>query len=282
MSISQGSEVRLSPADYAKRLLLELNIKDVPIYPRKIAKGLGIFVRERKADSGYDGYLLSANGTWGIMINSSIRSKARKRFTVAHELGHYCIDHHNGTSYQCFGRDIGAISSSARQDEREANEFAVELLMPDELFKEDIRQRDIGLETVNSLATKYGTSITSTAIRYARCSPDACAIVVSEQGKIKYFAYSEGFRKGKYFYISRNAPLRDGSYAKRLFDAGLQIPEGQGEVTASSWSANATDPKATVLEHSRCLSAFNQVLSLIWFDEGKDNTPQPIAHILVP
>ena len=279
--MSQGSEARLSPAEYAKNLLLELNIKDVPVYPRKIAKELGIFVRERKADSGYDGYLISANGTWGIMINSSIRSRARKRFTAAHELGHYCINYHNETSYQCFGKDIGTISPSARQDEREANEFAVELLMPDGLFREDIRQRDIGLETINSLATKYGTSMTSTAIRYARSSPDACAIVVSEQGKIKYFAYSEGFRRGKYLYLSRNVPLRDGSYAKRLFDAGLQIPEGQGEVTASSWSANVIAPKATVLEHSKCLPAFNQVLSLIWFEEKRNNMPQPIAHVLV-
>jgi len=279
---SQGSAARLSPAEYAEKLLLELNIKDVPIYPRKIAKELGIFVRERKADSGYDGYLLSANGAWGIMINSSIKSKARKRFTVAHELGHYCIDYHTRASYQCFARDIEVISSSVRQDEREANEFAVELLMPGVLFREDIKQRNIGLETINSLAAKYGTSMTSTAIRYARSSPDACAIVVSEQGKIKYFAYSESFRRERSLYLFRNAPLRDGSYAKRLFDAELQIHEGQGEVTASSWSANATDPKATVLEHSICLPAFNQVLSLIWFEEKRSNTPQQIAHVLVP
>jgi Zn-dependent peptidase ImmA (M78 family) len=280
--MSQRSEVCLSPVEYAKKLLLELNIKDVPIYPRKIAKELGIFVRERKADSGYDGYLLSANGTWGMMINSSIRSKARKRFTVAHELGHYCIDYHNGTSYQCFGKDIGVTNSSARQDEREANEFAVELLMPDGLFREDIRQRHIGLGTINSLATKYGTSMTSTAIRYARSNPNACAIVVSEQSKIKYFAYSEGFRERKCLYLSRNAPLRDGSYAKRLFDAGLQIPEGQGEVTASSWSTNATDPKVTVLEHSKCLPTFNQVLSLIWFHQKEDNKHnRQIAYVLV-
>jgi Zn-dependent peptidase ImmA (M78 family) len=279
--MSQGSGVRLSPCDYAKKLLLELNIRKVPIYPRKIARELGIFVRERKADSDYDGYLISANNTWGIMINSSIRSKVRKRFTLAHELGHYCIDYHNEASYRCFGRDIGNISSSVGQHEREANEFAVELLMPDEFFSEDIRQRDIGLETVNSLAAKYGTSMTSTAIRYARSNPDACAVVVSERCRIKYFAYSQGFRRRKYIYLSRNALLRDGSYAKKLFDADLQIPEEQGEVKASSWSANATDPNVTILEHSKCLSAFNQVLSLIWFEEKRNDIPQQIAYVLV-
>ena len=273
--------MRLPPTEYAKKLLLELSITDLPIYPRKIAREMGIFVWEKEADSGYDGYLISADGAWGIMINSSIRSNARKRFTVAHELGHYYIDYHNGTGYQCFGKDIGVAGSSVRQDEREANEFAVELLMPDQLFRADIRQRDIGLETIDSLAAKYGTSMTSTAIRYARSSPDACAIVISERGKIRYFAYSEGFRRGKYLYLSRNASLRDGSYAKKLFDAGLRIPEGQGEVTASSWSASTTDLKVIVLEHSKSLPSFNQVLSLIWFEERRSDISQQIAHVLV-
>jgi len=277
--MSQGSATRLSPVEYARNLLSELNIRSLPVYPRQIAKGLGILVWERDADSGYDGYLISADGNWGIMLNGSIRSKARKRFTVAHELGHYYIDYHDGTNYQCFGRDIGSISSSIRQDEREANEFAVELLMPDEAFRRDIQQRDISLNAINSIAAKYGTSMTSTAIRYARCSPEACAIVVSEQCKIRYFAYSESFRRERSLFLSRNAPLRDGSCAKKLFDAELQIPEERGEVKASSWSANGTDPDLAILEHSKCLPAFKQVLSLIWF-EKRINIKQ-IAHILV-
>ena len=115
--MSQGSEVYLSPTECARGLLSELDIKNIPIYPRKIAKEMGIFVQEREAESGYDGYLMCADGTWGIMVNSSIRSRARKRFTVAHELGHYCINHHDGGAYRCFRKDIGAADLSTRQDE---------------------------------------------------------------------------------------------------------------------------------------------------------------------
>ncbi len=279
--MSQRAEVCLSPVKYAQELLLKLDIKNVPVYPRKIARELGIFVHEREAKSGYDGYLMCANGTWGIMINSSIRSRARKRFTVAHELGHYCISHHNGGNYRCFRKDINATSSSVRQDEREANQFAVELLMPDSLFRADIQRRDVSLETINYLATKYGTSMTSTAIRYARFSSNACAVVVSEQSRIKYFAYSAAFREGKYLYLSRNAPLGNGSHAKELFDARPQTPEKRGEVTASSWSASTVDPDVTVWEHSRCLMGFNQILSLIWFEKKRGNTSQQIAYVLV-
>ncbi len=279
--MSREAEVHLSPTECAQELLSTLDIRNVPIYPRKIAKEMGIFIQEKKAQSGYDGYLMCANGIWGIMINSSIRSRARKRFTVAHELGHYCINHHDGSNYRCFRKDIGVMDTSVRQDEREANEFAVELLMPSKFFRVDMQQRDVDLETINWLATRYSTSMTSTAIRYARFSPNICAVVLSEQGRIKYFVYSEGFRKRRHLYLSRNAPLRDGSYAKELFDAGLQTPEKQGEVAASSWSTSATHSEMVTLEHSRCLPAFNQVLSLIWFREKRDSTPQQIAHILV-
>lgn len=281
MLISREPETQLSPAEYARELLTKLDIKKVPVYPRKIAEEMGIFVQERAAEGEYDGYLMCANGVWGIMINGSIKSKARKRFTVAHELGHYCIKRHDGNDYQCFRQDITDMDPSARQDEREANEFAVELLMPNKSFRADVQERNISIDTINYLTAKYETSITSTAIRYARSSPDACAVVLSERGKIKYFAYSEGFRKGKYLYLTRNAPLKDGSHAKKLYRKGLKLAEEYGEVTASAWSANAVTPELTIMEHSRCLSTFRQVLSLIWFEQHEKPKSPQIAHVLV-
>lgn len=279
--MGQGSGARLTPVEYAKKLLQELNIISAPIYPRKIAKELGIYVWEREADGNYDGYLISANDSWGIMVNSAIKSKTRKRFTVAHELGHYCIGYHEGINYRCFGKDLETLSSTARQDEREANEFAVELLMPDELFKEDIRQRDISLDTINYLADKYVTSITSTNIRYARCSDHDCAIIVSEHGRIKYFAYSESFGKSRHLYLMKNAPLQNDCYAKKLFDAEFSILERHGQVPARAWSPNTAQPEKMLMEHSRCIPAFNQVISLIWFEPKKNGKSESIAHVLI-
>jgi Zn-dependent peptidase ImmA (M78 family) len=267
----------LSPAEYAKKLLEEQNIKSAPIYPRKIARELGIYVWERKAESGYDGYMISVDNTWGIMINGAIKSIPRKRFTVAHELGHYYIDYHDELSYRCFGKDMEDISSSTKHDEREANEFAVELLMPYNLFRDDINRHDISLDTINLLAEKYLTSMISTTIRYARCNDYECAIIISEQERIKYFAFSESFGKAKNLYLLKNALLQDGSYAKKLFDTGFSITEGHGEVPAKAWSANTTEPEMLLMEHSRCFPAFNQVISLIWFKKKKEQ----IAHVLI-
>jgi Zn-dependent peptidase ImmA (M78 family) len=279
--ISQGLGVHPSPTECARDLLSKLDITSVPIYPRKIAEEIGIFVQEMKVEGGYDGYLMCANGVWGIMINGSIKSRARKRFTIAHELGHYYISRHDEGNHQCFRKDIGAVDPSARQDEREANEFAVELLMPNDFFRSDMHGRSINLDTINWLATRYGTSMTSTAIRYAHFSTDICAVILSERGRIKYFVCSEGFRKGRFLQLSRNAPLRNGCYAKELFDTRFQAPERYGEVEASSWSTNCAHPEMAVLEHSRCLPAFDQTLSLLWFEEKREDPSQQIAHVLV-
>ena len=76
-----------SPVERARRLLHQLNIADVPIQPRQIAERLGIWVWEREIEGDYDGYLMRVGDICGILINSAIKSEARKNFTIAHELG---------------------------------------------------------------------------------------------------------------------------------------------------------------------------------------------------
>lgn len=97
--------------------------------PYRIADALGIHVLY--GDLG---------GTWGcyttyrriafIHINAQI-SEAEQRFTCAHELGHAVL--HRGLSLP-YLRAHTLFSPSIY--ERQANTFAVELLLPDELLRE--------------------------------------------------------------------------------------------------------------------------------------------------
>lgn len=56
-------------------------------------------------------------------------SYVRKRFSIAHEIGHLMLDH------------TGENPSENAQWEREANIFAAELLMPKDLLKKDFVQK---------------------------------------------------------------------------------------------------------------------------------------------
>jgi len=252
-----------SPAERAKRLLYQLNIEDIPIQPRQIAERLGIYVWEREIEGNYDGYLMRVGDDFGILINSAIKSEARKNFTVAHELGHYELDRNKKTNSACV---IDEMYNPAlnKQEESRANQFAVELLMPKLQFLADMNQmEEVGWEAIDSLAAKYCTSLTSTAIRYVRSSPHICAIVLSEENKIKYFAYSKAFSKDNNCYLLKDMPLQNGSCAKRLFDRGLNdVEEISGETPLSCWFKG--NSPAMLFEHSRSLPRLKQVLSFIW------------------
>lgn len=87
----------------------------------------------------------------------------RKRFSIAHELGHW--QHHRGSSSMCRSSDIGN-PGSASQIERQADRFAADLLMPRYLFAPSLTQhRRPSFEAIETLAAEYATSRLATAMR---------------------------------------------------------------------------------------------------------------------
>lgn len=115
-----GEEDSISPvgaADYTRRVLGVGNgpIKDII----NILERNGIVIYEIDNISGkFDGItLMTDTGNIVIIINKSL-SNDRKRFTIAHELGHYVLHFKSH------------FIDDARDTEREANIFASEFLFP--------------------------------------------------------------------------------------------------------------------------------------------------------
>jgi Zn-dependent peptidase ImmA (M78 family) len=102
---------------------------------------------------------------------------AQQRFTIAHELGHFLL--HEGYTVH-LDENLGALrinlrnSESARgedADEKEANLFAAELLMPAAFLREDLRDKDLDLLAdgafIDKLAKKYKVSSQALTFRLA-------------------------------------------------------------------------------------------------------------------
>ena len=278
-----SSKPTLDPAESARQLLRELNVQDIPIQPRDIAEQLQIVVWEREMESQYDGCLMRVGDTWGILLNNLIQSQSRKNFTIAHELGHYYLEsEENGRQisatgekdsvaefvpqHRCQREDLRGFDSH-RVEEQRANLFAVELLMPAPIFRADAADLPkIGLTAIDTLTAKYSTSLTSTAIRYTRLSPHVCAIVLSEQGQVKYFAYSERFRQNSDCYLDTNKPLHPDSVASLLTKGeSKEVKERQRQVPLSHWCSTQSDQP--LVEQSRRLPRMNQVLSFLWLPD---------------
>jgi Zn-dependent peptidase ImmA (M78 family) len=81
---------------------------------------------------GFDGLLKAnkARSKWLILYNSATPSEGRKRFTIAHEFGHYILHRHQQDNFECGDDDIETGDNNERDIEAEADLFASTLLMP--------------------------------------------------------------------------------------------------------------------------------------------------------
>lgn len=104
-------------------ILIQENIRELPINIVELCHSLGI---EMKYDNELveDGHCTIHNGVPYIVINPD-STRQRKRFTIAHELGHLLLGHVG--KYELVNRDP---SPNDNPIERAANVFAGRLLAP--------------------------------------------------------------------------------------------------------------------------------------------------------
>ncbi len=103
----------------------------------KIMNGENIKYRKITTSPDFVGALTKGNnGQSYIMTNAAISNDGRRNFTIAHELGHYALEHHlHSGSLFCSNDGIMEEGSAALAIEREANHFAICLLMPEEKIR---------------------------------------------------------------------------------------------------------------------------------------------------
>jgi hypothetical protein len=88
----------------------------------------------------------------------------RKRFSIAHELGHW--HHHRHRSLICRAEDIGNARRQATDPERIADDFASDLLLPQYILEPMLRQVPrVVLGVVRDIAGAFNTSLTATLIK---------------------------------------------------------------------------------------------------------------------
>ena len=258
---------RLSfPKLKARDIIKSLNIR----YPEEIevediAYVRHLLVRERILN-GSDGRLVR-KGNWGIAtINRNIPELGRKRFAISHELGHFELHENANPVRLCNEKDFlwwGKI----RPEEKEANEFAAELLMPEFLFQPLCKSIIPCFDDIAYLADQFRTSLTATAIRYVECSPYSCAIVTSQNKIIKWYAHSEDFP----YYINVGSELDHDTVAFDFF-SGKELSSSMESVIAKAWiDSDRINRDAMINEQAIALKRYNMVLSIIWAEEDIEN-----------
>lgn len=177
-------------ARQARRLWLRLGSPAPPIDPRSVADELQVFLVERNTEGG-DGCIVIQGDVAGILVNRSVTPEGRKRFTIAHELGHYEL-HRNWLRFKV--ESLREIECSwVSQNELEANAFASELLMPRDLVSQEVAHQRPSFAAVDAIVERYIVSITAAARRLVELSDYGCAVLCISDGVVRWFAKSDQF-----------------------------------------------------------------------------------------
>lgn len=198
----------------AEKLLKELEINKAPINPFEIARRLDIELRPLPSNAGgVSGMLLHIEGQFGIGYPTHVYSEGFKKFSVAHEIGHFRLPGHLDAILDGNGQHVSSVGfRSDDRYEKEADHFAAALLMPTTLFTASIKRAGDGLKAIETLAGEYETSLEATAIRYVQLSRDPVAMIRSEGRTIDYAFMSEALKDFPDLdWIRKKTPLPTGS-----------------------------------------------------------------------
>lgn len=162
-----------------------------------------------------------------ISIDRS-RGHRRKRFSIAHELGHW--HYHRGKKLQC---RIEEYQPKHRQlAERKANGYAASLLMPHYLLMPRARDhKKLTFKTVEQFSADFRTSLSATAIRLVEADIWPCMLICHTRQGRKWFTQAPMFH-------NRWFPQNELDASSSAFEVMFGQSEGDGFprlIGADSW-----------------------------------------------
>lgn len=257
--------MKVNPRFIAKKLIRdigihdtsELDIQDLIIYHNGIVKEVDL--------PNCDGRLVMKNGYSIVSIDSKIEYEQRKRYVLAHELGHMLM---HGDKEASFSDDDTTLEGFKRgPQEKEANDFAAELLMPEEMFKSFCFKRKFSPELIRELSDIFNTSLTSIVYRFIEFGNHPVAAFYSKNKTIQYWKKSQDM---KYWIPDRNKLIVPSDSVANEYYEYRRIyskSESKQEITKSTWfELGKYDVETWMYEYCIVTPRFNSVLSVIWED----------------
>jgi hypothetical protein len=199
-------------------------------------------------------------GAQGTIIIRDDLDAGKYRFNLAHELGHFLI-HPDLALKPCTDSDLAPWASRA-EVEREADDFATNLLLPAEFIVARLKAKSPSLDFIGELAQEFSTSLTATALRYVELSGFPCAVVVSSAVGVEWFRVAEGFPG----WFEKGRQLHADSWAYSAL-RGEDLPKGMQPTLATAWFKERRWKDVLIREQAIGLRSYGKALSLIWIPD---------------
>ncbi len=265
MAISRG---RIA----AIKLMEDIGIQHPQELPLElIVAGRGAILIEEPMTKA-DGRIVHGKKHSIIKINSNIKYPGRRRFALAHELGHFemhrdCLIHNDNSSLNWFHNAEAQLKHG--KQEFEANQFASELLMPMGIFKVAAEYKLFGPQLLRDLAGQFQTSITSVAFRYYEANLHPIALFHIFNDKVSYWKKSDDL-KAWVNDRTKLSPPEDSiaqEYIENAYRPIYPKEDLQQEISKSIWfKLWENEEDKTFYEYCIVSKNFRSILSVVWED----------------
>ena len=259
-------------------------IKAPPVDPQLVADHKGIIVEEwSEFPAGCYGALILQDGRFKIAVSSACPTNGHRRFTIAHELGHYHLDGHVDGIVRD-GRHLSFGSNFRTKKDRyevEADAFASELLIPRRFAAGVVKGHRAGLGLVQAVASQFQTSLSCSGIRVAALTSEIMAVLISNKTTIEWVAGSgamydqEWFRKRSW--KGEWAPRGSGTYRLATDQSRVRQMEEDGSTgVLCEWFDGA--PAIPVAEEAMGLGTYGRVLTVLVCQGLEQDSEHPPEH----
>lgn len=199
-------------------------------------------------------------GERAIATISPSSSRGRERFSIAHEVGHWHL--HRGRSFRCRVDDFVQNFGSNADFEKEADNFASNLLLPTNIFQPIIKAiTRPGLKELKDVADNFQVSLQAVSIRLATL--DTLPVIVACYSKNGLRWHIRAKHIPNRWYIKKY--LDDDSFAYDVLNEG-KLYNNLGVQPAETWFDNDDASHYEILEHSMP-SVNGQVLVLLYLKD---------------
>ncbi|KPF53730.1 hypothetical protein IP65_11905 [Novosphingobium sp. AAP1] len=245
---------------------------NLPVQPLAIAERKDLHVEKKPPGmKGISGALIFMEPKPLLIYSSEHQNIGFENFSIAHELGHYCLPDHPSQILQEGGQHFSraGFSEGALSIELEADHFAAGLLMPGFLVRRLIDDSEVGIEGIRHLAEMAEVSLTAAAIRVAQCARFPICVVVSAGQAVLYTFPSETFKGlGRNIFLRKGADLPINSTTARFNALASNVSAGRqatGECRLRDWFT--TDRNPVLDEQVVGLGSYGLTLTVLSSDE---------------
>ena len=150
-----------------------------PFDPFLVAQALGIRCQEMDAPWVEDAMIFVQDGQPTILYRPE-RSQTRTRSNIFHEIAHTLFpDYQYNDLYRSTSRP--RLFEPEGQLEYLCDIAAAEFMMPMDLFRADLQQKELGAQQVPALCARYGASMEAVCLRMVEADMDCFTLGLLEQ-----------------------------------------------------------------------------------------------------